>query len=151
MSSVTVSTLKTSDLEYVQMSPALMHCIVHSTFYASALNDGILYMKRLKSSSNIQINTSRWKPSVVPKSCLLVWSCSSQCLCQVSEAGRCRARAVSAHSTCGLTQSDRTWLSSTGSSPVEETHTWTETYGVHTNTDTKMMKMNKTIRKLLDH
>lgn len=90
-------------------------------------------------------NTSDAEPSVCFfMLCMVVWRwqccCPSQCLCQVSEADLCRARAVSAHSTCGLTQFDRTWRSSTGSCPVRKTHTHTHTRTHKENTCTKHNK-----------
>lgn len=54
---------------------------------------------------------------------------SSRCVCQVRKSDHCRARAVSAHSTCGLVHFDLTRPSSKGSPPVRKhrnTHTHAE-------------------------
>lgn len=60
------------------------------------------------------------------------WQCycpAHCCLCRVSAPDHRRARAVSAHSTCGLTRLDRTWPSNTGSPPARKhTHTQTQAH-----------------------
>ena len=66
---------------------------------------------------------------------------SSRCLCQVGKSDHCRARAVSAHSTCGLVRSGRTRPSSTGWPPAREN---TDTHArTHTRTGTRRERMHE--------
>lgn len=96
---------------------ALTRCTVHSTFCATALNPTKCVRSNVKS-----LKSSSGDAACVSALSVGVWLSGREPVVPagvcVSESDHGRARAVSAHSTCGLVRFDRTWLSSKGSSPA---------------------------------